>query len=99
MLQFLLEQGYASAAVWSCVYPSVCLPRAGIALKQLDESSCVLARGLPSTYPTVCCRESRASPNITELQLLEKFTVLIALHLAILGPSLIFQLASYHDKV
>ena len=50
---------------------SVCLSvrssRASIVSKKLDESSRLLARRLPYTYPTLCCKEIWVSPKITEL--------------------------------
>ena len=41
----------------SCVRLSVCLSQAGIVSKRPEESSCFLARRLPSTYPTLFCKE------------------------------------------
>ena len=38
----------------SCVCPSVCPSQVGVVSKRLDESIRVLARKLPSTYPTLC---------------------------------------------
>jgi len=43
---------------------SVCPSQAGIVSKQLDESSWFLARRLPSTDPTLCCKEIWVSPKV-----------------------------------
>jgi len=45
------------------VCPSVRLSHAGIVSKRLDESSWYLAWMLPSTYPTLCHKNIRLSPN------------------------------------
>jgi len=42
---------------------SVRLSQAGIVSKRLNESSWVLARGLPSTCPTLCYEEIWVSPK------------------------------------
>jgi len=51
----------------SCVCPSVRPSQAGIVSKRLAESSWVSARRLPSTYPTLSCKEIRVSPKIMVL--------------------------------
>jgi len=49
------------------VRPSVSLSQAGIVSKRLDESSWFLACGLPSTYPTLCCKDIWISSKISIL--------------------------------
>jgi len=62
---------YTSAvfAVIVClsVRPSVSPSQAGIVSKRLDESNWVLARRLPSTYPTLCDKEIWVSSKIISL--------------------------------
>jgi len=48
----------------SCVRLSVRVSQAGIVSKRMDESSWFLARKLPSTYPTLCCKEFQVSPKL-----------------------------------
>ena len=56
-----------SSCVCLLVCPSVCLSQAGIVAKRLEESSWFLAWRLPSNYPTLCCKEIWASPEIRVL--------------------------------
>ena len=66
-----LDAYYTSAvfAVIVClsVRPSVSPSQAGIVSKRLDESNWVLARSLPSTYPTLCDKEIWVSSKIMSL--------------------------------
>ena len=72
---FLTARRYASAmyAVVMCpsvcpsVRPSVRPSQAGILSKRLDESSWYFARRLPSTDPTLCCKEIWVSPKLEVL--------------------------------
>ena len=64
LVRYLLSSSY--------VCHSVCLSQAGVVVKRLDESSWFWhggspSRGSPSTYPTLCCKEIRASPEIRVL--------------------------------
>ena len=64
---------YASTVLYSCgpscvcvsLCPPVCLSQVIVVSKRLFESSSFLARRLPVTYPTLCCKEIRVFPKIT----------------------------------
>ena len=59
---------YVSVYVSVSVCLSVCLShQVGVLSKRLNESDWFLARELPSTYPTLCCKEIQVSPKIRAL--------------------------------
>ena len=54
-------------ASYGPVSVSVCLSQVGVPSKRLNESGWFLARELPLTYPTLCCKEIQVSSKIRVL--------------------------------
>ena len=63
MLARYMLSSHVRLSVRSSVRPS----QAGTVSKRLDESSWFFSRRLPSTFPTLCCKEIRVSPKIRAL--------------------------------